>query len=236
MEVLPSMDLRGGRPVRLLRGDFSQETSYPAEPLELARRYAAAGSRRLHVVDLDAAAGTGHNRDLVQELVRDSGLEIQVAGGVRTGGDVAAWLTAGAAAVVMGTTAVRDPDRLAACAAANPGRVLAALDVREGRPAVNGWLETGELSLPELLRRWDVPGLAGVILTSVDRDGTMSGPDLQTLRHVLGLSSLPITYSGGIGSLDDCRAVAQAGAAALILGRALYQGPFTLEEAVAACG
>ena len=229
------MDLRAGRPVRLVRGDFKQETAYDSDPLELARGYAAAGSRRLHVVDLDAAAGAGHNRRLVENLVREAGIEIQVAGGVRTGGDVGAWLAAGAAAVVMGTTAVREPERLAACAASHPGRVIAALDVRDGRPAVSGWLETGEISLPELLRRWDVPGLAGVILTSVDRDGTMSGPDLDTLRRVLGLTALPVTYSGGIGSLEHCRAVAEAGASGLILGKALYERPFTLEEAVAAC-
>ena len=230
------MDLRGGRPVRLVQGDFSQETSYPADPLELARGYAAAGARRLHVVDLDAAAGAGQNRALVELLVARSGIEVQVAGGVRTGGEVAAWLAAGAAAVVMGTTAVRDPDRLAACAAANPGKVIAALDVKGGRPAVSGWLETGEVSLPELLRRWEAPGLAGVILTSVDRDGTMSGPDLETLHRVLGLTALPVTYSGGIGSLEHCRAVRAAGAAGLILGKVLYEKPFTLEEAVAACG
>lgn len=235
MEVFPSMDLRGGRPVRLVKGDFKRETAYALEPLGLARTYAAAGSRRLHVVDLDAAAGEGHNRTLVEELVNGAGIEIQVAGGIRTGGDVAAWLAAGAATVVMGTTAVREPERLAACAAANPGRVIAALDVRDGRPAISGWLETGEISLPELLRRWEVPGLAGVILTSVDRDGTMSGPDLDTLRRVLGLTALPVTYSGGIGSLDHCRAVAETGAAGLILGKVLYEKPFTLEEAVRAC-
>lgn len=235
MQVIPALDLRGGRAVRLLKGDFEQETVYADDPLEVVRSYAAAGARRVHVVDLDAAVGAGDNRHLVEQLVKSGGVELQVAGGVRTGGDVAAWLAAGAAAVVMGTTAVREPERLAASAAAYPGRVLAALDVREGRPAVSGWTEVGEVSINELMRRWEAPGVAGVIVTSIDRDGTLAGPDLDTLHNVLAQTSLDVTYSGGIATLDDVRAVAGAGAAGVILGKALYERRFTVEEAIAAC-
>lgn len=235
MEIIPALDLRGGRAVRLLKGDFEQETVYSDDPLSVVGGYAAAGAHRVHVVDLDAAVGAGQNRDLVEGLVKEAGVAVQVAGGVRTGGDVAAWLAAGAAAVVMGTAAVREPDRLAGSAAAYPGRVLAALDVKAGQPAVSGWTELGTVSIPELMRRWETPGLAGVILTCVDRDGTLAGPDLDTLRRLLNQTSLPVTYSGGIGTLDHVRAVAAEGAAGLILGKALYEGRFTLTEALAAC-
>ena len=235
MLIIPALDLRGGRAVRLLKGDFEQETVYSDDPLSVVRGYVGAGALRVHVVDLDAAVSRGDNRALVERLVQEGGAELQVAGGVRTGGDVAAWLAAGAAAVVMGTAAVREPERLAGSAAAYPGRVLAALDVKQGQPAVSGWTEVGEVSVTELMRRWETPGLAGVVLTSVDRDGTLAGPDLDTLRRVLSQTSLPITYSGGIGSLEDIRAVAAAGAAGVILGKALYERRFTLEEALAAC-
>jgi phosphoribosylformimino-5-aminoimidazole carboxamide ribotide isomerase len=139
--VIPSLDLTEGRAVRLLRGDLARQKSYAAgaeSVIDLARRLCGAGARRLHVVDLDAATGSGDNRRLVDRLVIEAGLEVQVAGGVRSEEDAARWLEAGAAAVVMGTTAVRHPETLAAVAARHSGRVLAALDVRSGRPAVTG--------------------------------------------------------------------------------------------------
>jgi phosphoribosylformimino-5-aminoimidazole carboxamide ribotide isomerase len=236
MRIVPALDLRGGRVVRLAeRGDFGGETVYAGGPdaaVELARRYVAAGARRLHVVDLDAARGSGDNRPLVERLVVDAGAEVQVAGGVRSEEAAGQWLAAGAAAVVLGTAAVRDPKLLRRVAAANPGRVLAALDVREGRPAVAGWSSVEELTVAGTLARWADAGLAGVVVTSVDRDGTLAGPDVALLREVVGTSRHPVTYSGGVGSLADLRAVAATGAAAVILGRSLLQGLIPLAEAL----
>ncbi len=231
--LIPSLDLRGGRCVRLLKGDFEQETVY-GDPLELARAYAAAGASRLHVVDLDAARGDGSNRELVGRLVAGTGIAVQVAGGVRSLEDVAGWLAAGAAAAVMGTTAVRQPELLREAADAYPGRVLAALDVRAGRPAVTGWTDFAELSLTQMVARWEEAPLEGVIVTSIDRDGTLAGPDLETLGEVLRASRHPVTYSGGIGRLEDVVAVAETGADGLILGKALLAGRFELAEALAA--
>jgi phosphoribosylformimino-5-aminoimidazole carboxamide ribotide isomerase len=237
MRIVPALDLRGGRVVRLAEhGDFGAETAYaggPGEAVELARRYVAAGARRLHVVDLDAARGFGDNRTLVERLVADAGAEVQVAGGVRSAGAAGRWLAAGAAAVVLGTAAVRDPDLLRQVAAAHPGRVLAALDVRDGRPAVAGWSSVEDLTVAGVLARWAEAGLAGVVVTSVDRDGTLGGPDVALLRDVVGASRHPVTYSGGVASLADLRAVAAAGAAGVILGRSLLQGIIPLAEALA---
>jgi phosphoribosylformimino-5-aminoimidazole carboxamide ribotide isomerase len=231
--IVPALDLRGGRVVRLLRGDFGRETTYPDDPLALALRYAEAGARRLHVVDLDAARGQGDNRGLIERLVTAAGIEVQVAGGVRSGHDVARWLESGAAAVVMGTTAVRRPELLAEAAGRYPGRVLAALDVRAGRPAVAGWSDLESAGAAEALHRWEPAPLAGVILTSVDRDGTLAGPDLPLLRETLAATRHPVTYSGGVRSPEDLRALAAAGAAAVVLGRSLLEGRISLETVLA---
>jgi len=235
MMVLPALDLLAGRVVRLgVGGDFARPTAYadgPDDAVGLARGYVVAGARRLHVVDLDAARGSGHNGPLVQRLVVEAGAEVEVAGGVRSTEGARRWLEFGAAGVVMGTAAVRDVELLARVAATYPGRVLAALDVRDGRPAVGGWSEVEELSVGAVLKRWQEVGLAGVIVTSVDRDGTLLGPDVRLLTEVLSATSFPVTYSGGVASLDDLRVVASAGAAGVILGRSLLEGRIRLDEA-----
>lgn len=235
MMVLPALDLLAGRVVRLgVGGDFARPTAYadgPDDAVVLAGRYVVAGARRLHVVDLDAARASGHNGPLVQRLVVEAGAEVEVAGGVRSLEDAKRWLEFGAAGVVMGTAAVRDVELLARVAATYPGRVLAALDVRDGRPAVGGWSEVEELSVGAVLKRWQEVGLAGVIVTSVDRDGTLLGPDVGLLTEVLSATRFPVTYSGGVASLDDLRVVASAGAAGVILGRSLLEGRIRLDEA-----
>jgi phosphoribosylformimino-5-aminoimidazole carboxamide ribotide isomerase len=213
-------------------GSFDSETAY-GDPVDLARRYVEAGARRLHVVDLDAARGSGHNQPAVERVVAATGIAIQVAGGVRSRADAVRWLGAGAAAVVLGTAAVREPELLAELAAEHPGRILAALDVRGGRPAVTGWSAVEEGSVADTLATWASAPLGGVILTSVDRDGTLGGPDLALLTAVLAATPHPVTYSGGVRSLADVISVAEAGAFAVILGRSLLEGLIPLAEALA---
>jgi phosphoribosylformimino-5-aminoimidazole carboxamide ribotide isomerase len=135
----------------------------------------------------------------------------------------------------MGTAAVRDPELLAATAARNPGRVLAALDLRQGRPAVTGWTAVEHLSLESLLAAWDAAALGGIVLTSVDRDGSLAGPDLPAIAGVRAATRHPVVYSGGVASLDDLDRLHEAGAAGVILGRSLLEGRFSLEEAMARC-
>ena len=235
MEIIPALDLRGGRVVRLgVHGDLGSQTAYGL-PAERAADYVRQGARRLHVVDLDAAAGQGDNRAAVRALLAAVPVSVQVAGGVRTEADAQAWLDAGAAAAVMGTTAVREPEVLAAAAANHPGRVLAALDLRDGRLAVTGWTAVAEVPLEGLLATWDGAALGGIILTSVDRDGSLAGPDLDALRRVRGLSRHPVVYSGGVASIDDLDRLREAGAAGVVLGRSLVEGRFSLEEAMGRC-
>ena len=228
--VIPAIDILDGRCVRLLRGDYDHPTVYSDDPLEIAKGFAEEGVQRIHVVDLDAARGSGDNRAVIEKMVRRDDVKVQVAGGVRTVEAVHAWLGAGAHAVVMGTTAVRNPRLLERCAQEHPGRLLAALDVRDDMPAVTGWTQTEPMMIGALVGRWDQLPLAGVILTSIDSDGTLGGPDLKTLAKVRSMTDLAIQYSGGVSSVEDIKSVIAAGAKAVILGKALYEGKVTLSQ------
>jgi phosphoribosylformimino-5-aminoimidazole carboxamide ribotide isomerase len=231
--VIPAIDILGGRCVRLVRGDYANPTVYSDDPADIAVSFAEAGADRIHVVDLDGARGLGDNHEAIEAIVRLRDLKVQVAGGVRTEEHLDKLLGLGADAVVMGTVAVRDPRLLERCARKHVGRVLTALDVRDNQPAVHGWTEKEPVKMGSLLARWDVLPLAGVIFTSIARDGTMEGPDLKTLARVRAMTSLPILYSGGISSIDDVRAATAAGAAAVIVGKALYEGRIKLADALA---
>ena len=231
--VIPAIDILQGRCVRLLRGDYERVTVYAEDPLEVAEIFADAGAQRAHVVDLDAARGSGDNTSVIATMLRRSGLKLQVAGGVRSAEKVNTLVDAGAHGVVMGTAAVRDPRLLERCAREHPGVVLAALDVIYNQPAVSGWTETEPVMIGSLLGRWDGLPLGAVVLTCIDRDGTMAGPDLETLAKVRRMTSLKLQYSGGVSSLDDITKIAEGGAQAVILGKALYENRFTLEQALA---
>ena len=232
MVVIPAIDILGGRCVRLTQGNYNEPTVYSEDPVDMARRFAATGARRMHVVDLDAARGSASNRDVIARLLQQSDIEVQVAGGVRSEEAVKALLEGGAQWVVMATAAVRDPHLFERCAFGHPGKVLAALDVRDEKAAVSGWLDTDPVTLKALVGRWSDLPLAGVILTCIDRDGTLAGPDLETLGRVRKMTRHELQYSGGVASVDHIRRVTAAGAEAVILGKALYEGKITLEQAL----
>ena len=232
MLVIPAIDILGGRCVRLIQGDYDHPTIYAEDPLEMVNRFVAGGAKRVHVVDLDAARGSASNKPVIAKMLERSDVHMQVAGGVRSAEAVKTLLDGGARWVVMATTAVRDPHLFERVAFEHSGRILAALDIRDNKAAVGGWLDTDPVVLKALVGRWaDLP-LAGVILTCIDRDGTMSGPDLDTLKKVRKMTRLDLQYSGGLASVDDLTRVKAAGAQAAILGKALYEGKMTLEQAL----
>lgn len=236
MIVVPAIDVRGGRCVRLLRGDFARETVYAEEPAQVALDFVRQGARRLHVVDLDAARGVADvlSRDAVRAAVRaaaQAGVEVQVAGGVRSPAAAASWFEAGASFVVLGSLALRDPATARMICTAHPGRVLLGLDVRDGAAQAQGWTEPAGDATEHLTRWRDWPA-AGVVRTDVGRDGTLLGPDLEGLAACVATYPGPVFASGGIATLDDLHVCAAAGAAGAIVGRALYEGTIDLGAAL----
>ena len=236
MLVIPAVDLLDGRCVRLLRGDYDKATAYSDDPLSVAQQFADGGARRIHVVDLDAARDGKGNGAVVEAIVRDVGVDVQVAGGVRSEADAARWLNAGAAVVVVGTLAAEDPGAAAAIADAHPGKVCVALDMRGGSVSTHGWEKAGGATLEDLLEVLDDAPLESYIYTDIARDGTMQGPNVDGLVSLMKRSRHGVVLSGGISSMEDVRRANAAGAAGVILGRALYEGKLSLSEALAAAG
>ena len=238
MLLFPAIDLRGGRVVRLEQGDFGREQVYGSDPLEVAKRFVDAGVEWIHIVDLDAAKGDGNNRQSVADIARALGtnVKLQTGGGVRSLDDAQQLADAGVARVVMGSAAVRDPGLVDAVAAIV--NVAVGLDHRNGEVAVDGWLRDSSLRLTEAVTRY--PAAAAFVITDISRDGMLTGPDTDGLRHVASLTTTPIIASGGVGSLDDLRALREVrsldGAefrslAGVIVGKAIYEGRFTVAEA-----
>ena len=242
MDLFPAIDLRGGRCVRLYQGDFGRETVYGDDPVAVARSFAAAGARGVHVVDLDAArTGEPVNRPAVAAIVAALDVPVQVGGGVRDDAAAAALIGAGVARVVVGTAALDDPAWVRRLAARHPGRVALGLDARGREVAVRGWREGSGRDLVEVAESYADAGLAALVVTSIGRDGTLEGPDVDQLTAVLAASAIDLVASGGVGTLDHLRALAglEAGGrrlAGAIVGRALYEGAFGVAEALAAAG
>jgi phosphoribosylformimino-5-aminoimidazole carboxamide ribotide isomerase len=242
MDLYPAIDLRDGRCVRLYQGDYDRETVYGDDPVAQARAFAAAGAPWIHVVDLDAArTGVGSNREVVTAIAAAVDIPVQTGGGVRDDAAADALLGAGVRRVVVGTAALDDPAWVRRLAARHPGRVAVGLDARGRDVAVRGWVEGSGHDLVDVARRFDDAGVAALIVTEIGRDGTLAGPALDQLAAVLEATSLDVIASGGVGSLDDLRALGALDVggrrlAGAIVGRALYEGAFGLADAVAAVG
>jgi phosphoribosylformimino-5-aminoimidazole carboxamide ribotide isomerase len=238
-ELYPAIDLRGGRAVRLLRGDYAAETVYSDDPVAVARSFEAAGARWIHVVDLDAArSGEAGNLDLVAAVAKSVGCAVESGGGVRSVEAAERLIDAGVARVVVGTAAVERPELVTELAARFPGRVAVGLDARGRQLAVKGWTETTGADLVDVAQRLEGEGVAALIVTEIGRDGTMTGPDLDQLGAVLEATGVDVIASGGVGTLDDISALAGLTSggrslAGIIVGRAIYEGRFTVEEALA---
>jgi phosphoribosylformimino-5-aminoimidazole carboxamide ribotide isomerase len=235
MILLPAVDIRDGRAVRLRQGHFDQETVYADDPLEAARSFVEAGANFLHVVDLDGAReGEPANLHHVERIARELRVPVQFGGGLRSLGSVRAALAAGAERVVLGTAAYNDPDFLDEALATWDPRIIVAVDVRGGRVSVAGWTKETQMRPEDVIRRMQQRGVTRFAYTSVDRDGMLEGPDLDEVRRVSEAVRGRFMYSGGIGSLDDLRALRGlrlVNLAGVISGKALYEGRFTVHEA-----
>jgi len=240
-EVIPAVDLRGGRCVRLFQGDYARETVYGADPAAIAERWQSLGAPRLHVVDLDGArSGEQVNAAAVRAIVSAVDLPVELGGGIRDMATVEGWLNAGVDRVYLGTAAVTDPAFAAEACARFPGRVAAGADARDGRIAVRGWESESEETVLDFAKRLLASGACALTYTNIAADGTLQGPDVEGASRLIqqlgpeAIGGAQIILAGGVGTLEHIRAAAAVpGLGGVIAGRALYEGTVDLAEALA---
>jgi len=235
LELLPAVDVRDGQAVRLVHGESGSETSY-GSPLEAALSWQRSGAEWLHLVDLDAAFGTGDNRDLVRQITEAMDIKVELSGGIRDDASLAAALATGCTRVNLGTAALETPEWVAKVIAEHGDKIAVGLDVRGTTLKGRGWTSEGG-DLYEALARLDSEGCARYVVTDIGRDGTLTGPNVELLKNVCAATDRPVVASGGVSSLDDLRVLAgltHLGVEGAIVGKALYAKAFTLEEALEA--
>lgn len=233
MIIYPAIDIRGGRCVRLVEGDFARETVFDQDPSEAARRWESAGATHIHVVDLDGAkSGRPVNLDAIARIREAVSTVLQAGGGIRSVSAARQIFELGVDRVIAGSAIVADPESTRAMAAAFPGRIAAGLDARDGKLATDGWVNQSDMLATDAAAEMVALGISTIIYTDIRRDGTLSGPNISALMEMVTVVGTEVISSGGIGSLDDIDDVAATGAAGLIIGRALYDGRVNLADAL----
>ncbi len=240
MEVIPAIDLLGGKCVRLYQGDYDRASIFSDDPVEVARQWAAEGATRLHVVDLDGAkSGKSVNLPVIEAIAQAIDLPVQVGGGLRDRAGVSRLLATGVERAILGTVAVENPELVTQLCTEFPSRIVVGIDARNGKVATRGWLETSEVMATELAQRMARQGAAAIIYTDIHRDGTLSGPNMSALRELAESIDIPVIASGGVSSLTDLLSLLSlesVGVTGAIVGRAIYTGDVSLKEAVRAVG
>ncbi|MEN9216160.1 MAG: 1-(5-phosphoribosyl)-5-[(5-phosphoribosylamino)methylideneamino]imidazole-4-carboxamide isomerase [Gloeomargarita sp. HHBFW_bins_162] len=240
MDVIPAIDLLQGQCVRLTQGDYARSEIFSSDPLQMAQAWVNHGATRLHVVDLDGAkTGVPAHLDVIRAVIQTLEIPVQVGGGIRHRETIVELLSIGADRVIVGTVAVRQPDLLRQWCAEFPGKIWVSVDARAGQVAVAGWQETTEIATDALVADWVRWGVAGLIYTDIERDGMLTGPDMDGLRNLLCQVSVPVLASGGVGSMTDLLsllALEPLGLAGVIIGKALYTGDIDLKHALQAVG
>ena len=237
MEIIPAIDIRGGRCVRLYQGDYDRETVFSDDPVEVARRWQDEGATRLHVVDLDGAReGSPVNAELVGRIVAAVRVPVQVGGGIREMPAIRRYLDAGVDRVVLGTAAVKDRALLSEALAEHGQRIVVSVDARAGQVAVQGWKQETQLAAADLMAELARLGVSRFIYTDAARDGTLEGPNLRAIEGLLARVSVPLIYAGGVSAVDDLVGLASLGLEGAIVGKALYTGHVVLREALEVLG
>jgi phosphoribosylformimino-5-aminoimidazole carboxamide ribotide isomerase len=239
VQLIPAVDLMNGKIVRLTHGDPKTAKVYDqfGGPVETAKKWQADGAGKIHIIDLDAALGTGNNLSVIAEIVENIDLPIQVGGGIREVEAAEKLLKLGVSQVILGALAFSDPEAVTQIKREfGAGSVIVALDNKDGKIMVKGWKTATRMGVKEALEKFAALGVKTFLVTSIARDGTLSGPDLDTLKEACRYSGVAIIAAGGIGGLNDLRALKRVGVAGAVIGKALYEGRFTLKEAIKTIG
>ncbi|HWP57242.1 MAG TPA: 1-(5-phosphoribosyl)-5-[(5-phosphoribosylamino)methylideneamino]imidazole-4-carboxamide isomerase [Candidatus Acidoferrales bacterium] len=240
MLVIPAIDIKDNRCVRLYQGDMDRETVYFDRPLDAARHWVEQGAELLHIVDLNGAVeGRPVHKAEIAAICQELGAAVEVGGGLRAAADIEEMLSLGAARVVLGTKAYEDPAFFRSACARFAGKIVAAIDARDGKVAIAGWKKGTLVDAVELARRCEGDGAARIIYTDIARDGTRAGVNVVETMRVAEAVKIPVIAAGGVGSLEDLKrlkALGERGVEGVVIGRALYTGAFTLQEAIAALG
>jgi len=235
MEIWPAIDLRGGRCVRLIQGDYARETVYGDDPAAMAAHWVELGAERLHLVDLDGARdGQMGNAEAIRAIRARVDVPCQLGGGIRDEAIIQRLLSAGIDRLVVGTKALKDPDWFRATCDKFPGRLVAGIDARDGRVATDGWLETSDVSATDLAQTLASAAVAAIVYTDIAKDGMLEGPNLEAMQKMREAVDVPVIASGGVTSENDVRRLAEVEMAGCIIGRTLYEGKMRLSEALAA--
>ena len=233
MQIWPAIDLLGGNCVRLQQGDYGRETVFSDDPVEMALKFQAAGAKYLHLVDLDGARdGKPTNHDIVREIVAAVDMQCELGGGIRSQETIENLFTTGLERLVLGTAALKNPEWLRNMADAYPGQLVLGIDARDGFVATHGWLDVSDVRASDFATQFDDVPLAAIVYTDIATDGMLNGPNVPEMAKMQKQVSVPVVASGGVTTLDDIRALAEAGLAGAIVGRALYQGTLDLSEAI----
>ena len=237
MIIYPAIDLKGGKCVRLYKGDMSQDTIYNDDPAAQALDWARAGFSWIHVVDLDGAVGGApSNHAAVLSILNATDIPVQLGGGIRNMTQIEKWLSEGLSRVILGTVAVRDPELVKRACYEFPDQIAVGIDARRGKVAVEGWVEESDMEATELAQMFEDVGVSTIIYTDIDRDGTGEGVNIVSTISLAQATSIPVIASGGVGSLEDLRLVRDAeqyGVDGVIVGKALYDGRVNSEDALA---
>jgi phosphoribosylformimino-5-aminoimidazole carboxamide ribotide isomerase len=235
MQIWPAIDLRGGKCVRLQQGDYAQETVFGEDPAEMARHWVAQGAQCLHLVDLDGAReGRPGNLESIRAIVGAVHIPCELGGGIRSEQTIAELLELGLSRLVIGTKALKEPDWFRRICRQFPGKLALGIDAREGRVATEGWLETSDVLATDMAQQFEGEPLASIIYTDIATDGMLAGPNLSAMSQMRAAVDVPVIASGGVTSPEDVRALAAIGVAGCIIGRSLYEGRITIQQALTA--
>jgi len=236
MIIIPAVDIKGGRCVRLRQGIASKETIFSDQPEEMAKKWYDMGAERIHVVDLDGAfSGRPVNIRLVEKIVKDVSAEIEVGGGIRDIDTIKRYIEIGVKYVILGTVAIKDPDIVIEASEIFPGRIIIGIDARDGKIAVEGWTKGEDITPVEIAKRFESYKIASIIYTDIKRDGMKTGPNIDAIKKLAISTNIPIIASGGISSIEDIKRLLPLesyGVEGVIIGRALYDGDIDLAKAI----